>query len=138
MPFEFIDFRDPLFYVTYGLVLLFLLVIILFIALMRSKAKRVKVKTLRYNNEAGEALIFNGKQVFHIYPSGDTEVYTLLDNEVFRKGQNVFYHKDVKIVQVNDEDGVLVRNQSFEKIHIALDYDGLKTVKLGEKVFTRN
>lgn len=136
MPFEFLDYTDPLFYVTYGLILLLLLVLILFIVVLKQKGGKKK-NNLTYNSEDGETLIFNGNQVFHIDPSGDTEVYTLLDNEKFGKGKNVFYHKEVKIVQVNDEDGVLIRNQSFERVHVALEFDGKKTVKLGSKEFVR-
>lgn len=133
MRFEFIDYTDPFFYVTYGLILLALVLLIVLLRL----AFRRKPKAGYFLSEDGERVLYNDRSLYHIDLDGHTEVYSLLADGGLRRGTNILYHKDVKIVQVDDEDGVLVRNQTFEKLHVAVDFDGKNKITIGDKQFTK-
>src|SRR5690554_861308 len=92
-------------------------------------------KKLTFTAESGEVLMFTGEHAWYVGKEGRTELYTALETTPVLAGKVVYLAKDVKKVQVVQENNEFVKYATQERQYITFDFISKGEVKLGHKAF---
>ncbi|VEU82949.1 hypothetical protein [Acholeplasma hippikon] len=125
------------------------LIVLLFIVIPLMKAKRNKQakkiivestvgskKRIIFKDNDGDSVMFAGPNAWYIDNTGKTELYRAVEgNEVNYVGKAIFGSKEVKKVQITQEDDNFVKHSSMERHYITFDFVSQDEVRLGSRIF---